>query len=124
MDEAAGEVHANHFVPAKLFGEKESKVAAEYIENSCAITEVFVHDSRIQEAHVQDIIKKMCIGDHEILSERLPIDPFESSKAKVLDLVEDQNHEIFKQHDTESLTEELSRFPNQKKLSRRSNPLI
>ena len=33
MDEAAGEVHANRFVPAK-FGEKESKVAAGYIENT------------------------------------------------------------------------------------------
>ena len=49
MDEAAGEVHANHFVPAKLFGERESKVAAEYIEcsSTCTITEEFVHDSRI-----------------------------------------------------------------------------
>ena len=47
MDEAAGEVHANRFVPAKLFGEKESKVAAEYIESSSTITEEFVHDSRI-----------------------------------------------------------------------------
>ena len=65
----------------------------------------------------------MCIGDHEILSEHLPTDPLESSKEKVLDLLEDENHEIFKQHETESVTEELCRFQNEKELSRRSNPL-